>query len=282
MAESLDRRIALQQEQARLFLDQPNNALVFYRMLEWFAQVCDAERGDKHMLQLDHWASEAARLGVLSLVEHRAAVSGAFTAALNKEFPDLESPDVLLPVDKGALLRRLEGDALSVALTSINMRPPELEMGITHERQIDWLWMAWAVSRQEPILRRLTRLAARQDEVGRAVVARFELNDSIPRIQAAAASVRRHQAPRSTHQLSGAQAYRDIQELVLEVTKSPLWARGVWLIEFKNDRYYVVTESGITPPDTPPIWCDRPVEVREPTRQERFEHAKLKELGQEP
>lgn len=282
MVDSLDRRIALQQETTRQILETPANAHALHAMLEWFAGVPAALPGDEHMAQLAQWAEVTNRLGVLGLDEHRSAVSGAFAAALHKEYPDLDDPDTVLSVDVAEMQKHLHGVALRTVQVALSMTPPNTNIHINHVRQVDWIWMAWAVSRKRSLLGRLTELAARSDEIGGTVIALFEDNQALVEIQPEIVAIRRRKAHRVAPTGASPKQRKRLSDLCTEVTKHPLWARKVWLVAWDAERYFVVTDGGVTPPGCPLEWDDLPVVVREPTKQETRDRHRLRDLGDEP
>lgn len=259
----------------------PENEQALHDLLQWFAHVPLAEQGDEHMQMLPGCAQVAAHLEVMSVEEHRSAISGAFVAAMHKQWPDPENVDLVLPVDLNEAQAICgSGDAYRVLLTSISMTPPETDISIDRPRQVDWLWMAWAVSRKKSLLSRLTALAMRTDSVGSHTVSLFEDNVAFPEMAAALLVVRRRRAPRSTQEHQGRTT--EVKALAGRITTDRVWARRVWLVEFRNGRFTVVTDNGATPPACPFEWEGMPVKVRAPTRPERDARAKLNDLRNEP
>jgi hypothetical protein len=232
------------------------------------------------------WALDTiVELELMLLPEHRAGVAGAVVALLHQYYPDVDRPDDFMPVDKAEIEKVFIGPRAKLVDACVRMTPPPRDAEISRPNQVEWLWMAWATNKAAPLLSRIASLAHRRDEVGEMAILLLSTNAGIPEVQHVLQRLRQDQGG-ITNMASGQQAIRnDVSSLRLLLTADPLWRRQILFVAWipgDDQGFVVVTRDGITPPNCPTLWRQRPVKVRAPLPAELAKHEAMRSMAEDP
>ena len=257
--------------------------LSIFRYFHTYAQTPRPDLFDSVLQRIDE-------LSLMSLPEHRHSLAGALASVVAQH---ADQPDLQMRWRQHRLVQTAE-----------RLTPPIADEEVTRPGQAEWLWMSWVVTRDDPVLQRVVRLANREDSVGETAVTLLDAHAHMPEIQAVLVALLqrrqaqvmapfRHVQPPGLVKISD-EIRAQVTALREHVTADPAVKRSVVLVGWVPPgggpapaTFLIVTTDGLPPIGSPLAWppgaADAlPVVVRKATPQQMAAHRQLHDAAEEP